>query len=139
MVAVVIISVVIMALIELIANNSHNFSTLSKKEQNNQYLSFFGSPSRYGFADKHITLYDLVKDFELESDLRRDLKAIKVDVIYQEIDSIDMDDYSVDEQEESEVEEDQENRTNSSMAFEIGKTILKIDNSSVSILRIKEK
>lgn len=140
MVAVVIISVVIMALIELLANNSHNFSTLDKKAQTNQYLSFFHSPSRYGFTDKQTTLYDLLKDFDLESELKEDLKAIKVNLIYQEIDSIDMSDYNPDEGEETEeTQEDKEEQANSTMAFEIGKTVLKIDDASVSMLRIKEK
>ena len=138
MVAVVIISVVIMALMELFANNSHNFSILSKKGQTNQYLSFLNSPSEYGFNDKHTTLYDLLKDFDVENKLRRELKSIKVDLVYQELDRINMDGYTSEEENEIE-EEDKEQRVNSSMVFEIGKTILKVDDTSVSMLRIKER
>lgn len=138
MVAVVIISVVIMALMELFANNSHNFSVLSKKGQTNQYLSFLNSPSEYGFNDKHTTLYDLLKDFDVENELRRELKSIKVDLVYQELDSINMDEYSPEEDKEIQ-ESDEEQRANSSMVFEIGKTILKVNDTSVSMLRIKEK
>ena len=138
MVAVVIISVVIMALMELFANNSHNFSVLSKKGQTNQYLSFLNSPSEYGFNDKHTTLYDLLKDFDVENELRRELKSIKVDLVYQELDRINMDGYTSEEENEIE-EEDKEQRVNSSMVFEIGKTILKVDDTSVSMLRIKER
>jgi len=61
-------------------------------------------------------------------------------LIYQEIDSIDMSDYNPDEEEETEeTQEDKEEQANSTMAFEIGKTVLKIDDASVSMLRIKEK
>ncbi len=138
MVAVVIISVVIMALIELLANSSHNFSTLGKKSQINQYLSFFHSPSRYGFTDKEGTLYDLVENFDIESELKQELKSIKVDMVYQEVKSIDMADYNAEEEtEESDIEG--EEQVNSAMAFEIGKTVLKMQSSSVAILRMRER
>ncbi len=139
MVAVVIISVVIMALIQLFATNTHNFSSLGKKGNVNQYLSFFYSPSEYGFKDKEVRLYDLLQEFDIEDNLRRELKSIKLSLMYQELDTIDMGDYSSDTESEPESEEDIENRSNSTMAFEIGKTVLKIEDTSVAIFRIKER
>ncbi|MEA3371135.1 MAG: prepilin-type N-terminal cleavage/methylation domain-containing protein [Campylobacterota bacterium] len=140
MVAVVIISVVIMALIELLANSSHNFTSLGKKSQMNQYLSFFHSPSRHGFRDKESTLYDLVEDFDIESELKQELKSIKVEVVYQELKSIDMGDYDPEEEvQEEDVSLEDEEQVNSRMVFEIGKTVLKIESSSVALLRMREK
>jgi len=136
MVAVVIISVVIMALIKLFANNSHIFSTLDNKSQSNQYLSFLISPSDYGLENKESTLYDLVKEFDIEDDLRRELKNIKVKLLYQELDTIDVGEYEADVESQ---EEQTEEKASSSMVFEVGKTILKINNSSVSMLRIKQQ
>jgi len=136
MVAVVIISVVIMAFIKLFANNSHIFSTLDEKSKNNQYLSFLISPSDYGLENKEIVLYDLVQEFDVEDALRRDLKNIKVKLVYQELETIDMGEY--DSISESEIqEENKEEKIASSMVFEIGKTVLKIQNTSVSMLRIR--
>lgn len=138
MVAVVIISVVIMALIKLFANNSHIFSTLSDKSKNNQYLSFLVSPSQYGFTDKKTTLYTLVEEFDIESELKRELKSIKVKLLYQELDSIDMGESEFEP--ESEIQEDDiEKEASSNMVFEIGKTVLKVEETSVSMLRIKQQ
>ncbi len=135
-VAVVIISTVIMALLQMYANNIHIFSTLNKKTQINQYASFFISNPDIGLENDKIVLYGLVDDFDLEDDLRRELKNIKAEVIYQELETIDMADY--DGSKDSD-EDDIENKesSNSSMVFEIGKTILKVKESSVSLLRLK--
>ncbi len=139
-ISVVIISTVIMALLQMYANNIHIFSTLNKKTQINQYSSFFISNPDIGLeSDKH-TLYDLVDDFDLENDLRRELKNIKVEVIYQELEKIDMADYDGSEDKnEDDTLEDEENKenSNSGMVFEIGKSILKVDESSVALLRLK--
>ena len=90
MVSVVIISTVIMALLELISNSSHIFSNLDKKSQSNQYISLIIANKDYGHEDKKATMYDLVRDFDIESDLRRELKSQKIKVLYQELESIDM-------------------------------------------------
>ena len=132
MVSVVIISIVIMALLELFANNSHIFSSLSKKSQTDQYMSFVIANPDYGFEDKTATLYDLVKEFDIESELKRELKAQKIELIYQELESIDMSESELDVENEDELE-----KSSSSMVFEIGKSIVKLPDSSTSLLRIK--
>ena len=138
-ISVVIISTVIMALLQMYANNIHIFSTLNKKTEINQYSSFFISNADIGLESDTITLYDLVEDFDLENDLRRELKNIKAEVIYQEIETIDMSDYDgskdIDEDDSAEDVENKE-KSNSAMVFEIGKSILKVKESSVSLLRL---
>ncbi len=136
MVAVLIISVVIMALFEMQGNNSHFFSRFSKKTQVNQAVSFFTSNKKYGFEKKDIYLDDLLSDFRLEDELRRKLKEIKIEIDYEELDQI-----SMNEEEESEEEvfkdtnEDEE--VSSEIVLEIGKTIIKLDDTSTFIVRMR--
>lgn len=124
MVAVLIISIVIMALLEMRGHSAHIFSALNQKQEINQYLSFLVSSKDYGFENDTVTAESLVKEFDLERDLRQSLKNVKIDLIYQELASIDLD------------EQDDENLS-SGMVFETGKTILKTDSSSVSLPRIR--
>jgi prepilin-type N-terminal cleavage/methylation domain-containing protein len=142
MISVVIISTVITALLELFSNNTHIFSTLEKQNRSNQSLSFMLSNNDYGFNDEKLTLYDLVADFDLENDLRQKLKNEKVEIVYQELDSIDMSEYDPDEDENNPINDDEinpneEEQGSSDLVFEIGKTILKSKDSSSSMLRIR--
>lgn len=124
MVAVLIISVVVMALFEMKGNSSHIFLNLTQKLETNQYLSFLISNDDYGFEQDTITADKLLKDFDLERDLRQNLKKVKVDLIYQKLEDIDMN-------------EQEDENLSSGMIFEIGKTILKTEKSSASLPRIR--
>ncbi len=140
MIAVVIISTVIMALLEMFANNIHIFSTLTKKTQINQYSSFFISNPEQGLEKEDaLTLYDLIEDFDVEDELRRELKEVKIKIVYQELETIDMSDFDGSEEEidETENSDEEEKEVNSNMVFEIGKTVLKFDDSSVALLRLR--
>jgi competence protein ComGC len=139
MISVVIISTVIMALLTMKGNNTHIFSSFKEKSKINQYASFFISNSSYGIESDSVKLDDLVSEFDVESDLRRELKDIKVDVIYQMIDQIDMSEFEESEEEEdlSNTIDEEEKQVNSSLIIEIGKTILKVNNTSVALLRIQ--
>ena len=124
MVAVLIISIVIMALLQMRGHSAHIFSSLTQKLEINQYLSFLVSNDDYGFEQDSLSADKLLKDFDLERDLRQNLKKVKINLIYQELESIDLD------------EQDDDNPS-SGMIFETGKTILKTDKSSVSLPRIR--
>lgn len=136
MVAVLIISVVIMALFEMQGNNSHFFSKFYKKTQVNQVISFFSSNKDYGFEKKDIYLDDLLSDFRLEDELRRKLKEIKVEIDYEELDQI-----SMNEEEDSEEEVFKDTKegeeVSSEVVFEIGKTIIQLDDTSTFIVRMR--
>ena len=129
MVSVMIISVVIMALLQMNANNIHIFSATKKHLKTNQYVSLLIASKDYGFEDKNIYLDDLIRDFELEDDLRRELKRIKVAILYQALDSIDLSKDTNDTQESS----------NSAIVLEIGKSVLKAKDDSSSIMRLRIK
>ncbi len=129
MVAVMIISVVIMALIQMYANNTHIFTSMKQQTKINQYSSFLISNENYGFEDKNINLNTLVSDFDLEHSLRRELKETKVKLIYKELEIIDM----------SEQDSDEEGEVSSSLGLEIGKSILQVDDSSAALIRFRIK
>ncbi|MDD2906321.1 MAG: type II secretion system protein [Sulfurimonas sp.] len=134
MVAVMLVSVVIMALLQLFSNNTHIFSSLEKKSQTNQYLSFLVTNPQYGFEDKRGTLYDVVSDFDLQDELRHELKNIKAELVYKELEVIDLKEFAA-ETNSSQNEELQE--TNADMIFEIGSSVIKLEESSGALLRLR--
>lgn len=138
MIAVVIISTVIMALLTMSGNNTHTFSSFKDKTKVNQFASFFIANPDYGFESKTLFLDDLVSSFDVESDLRRELKKVKVALSYQMVEQIDMSEYEEsDEEETTQGENEEDKEVNSSLIIEIGRTILKVNNTSVALLRIQ--
>lgn len=121
-IAVLIISVVIMALITMYANNTHLLSSLKLQSKSSSYSSFLLFNSDYGFENKDKFMYDLVEEFNVDDDLRRSLKDIKVQLIYQELGTIDM--AKADE-------------GSSDLIFEIGKSIIKTKESSNGLFRLR--
>jgi len=117
MVAVMIISVVVMALLHIYSNNTYIFTTLKKQAQTNQYTSFFISNNNYGFINEDVRLNDLLSEFDFNDDLRRKLKNIKVKLIYDVIKTID-------DEETNEV------------LIKIGKTTIQTPDSSTALIRI---
>ena len=132
MVSVVIISSVILALLELISNNVHIFSVIDKKNKVNQYLSLIIANPKHGHENKKTTLYELVREFDLEFDLRRKLKAQNVEILYKTLQTIDTSDFSEDSSGENDTQ-----LQGASMIFETGKTVIKFSDSSSSLFRIK--
>ncbi len=140
MVAVMIISVVILALIEMFANNIHIFSGFKKQTHINPYASFFISNPDYGLETKSAVLYDLVSDFKLEDDLLRELKNIKIEVVYQVVEKIDLgeyDDMNKDKSNESDRDEKTDREVKTNAVFEIGKTVIKTSEASTALLRLR--
>ncbi len=138
MVAVMIVSVVIASLLQLNANNTNFFSMLKMQKDNDQYLTFFIDNKKYGFENEEkIPLYRLLEDFDLDDDLRRELKAKEVNIKYQVVQTIDLAEFDQ-TQEDAQIQENQEqNATNSSLIFEVGKTIMQTQKSSVALLRVR--
>jgi len=142
MIAVVIISTVIMALLTMNGNNTHIFSSFKEQAKINQYASFFISNTQYGLEDDSVVMDDLLSEFDVESDLRRELKEIKVELVYKIVEQIDLSEYEEDESEADEnsdiaSDEEQSKDTNSTLIVEIGKTTLKLNDTATSLLRIQ--
>ena len=138
MISVVIISSVIFSLLTMSGNNTHIFSSFRSQSQIDQYGSFLIANTKYGLEDDKTTLDKLVDEFDVESDLRRKLRDTKVEVIYQELGTIDMSEYDEDTASQ-ETAQDSQQQVNSSLIVQIGKSVLKLpsSNSSISLLRIK--
>lgn len=139
MIAVMIVSVVIAALLEIQANTNHKFMQIQKIMQSNQYNSFFLSlRERYGFEQSKSDMRSLLEDFDIESDLRRRLSAMKIEIEYEPLDVIDtsrfMGESAQDEPQEGKI---QEGAQSAGIVFEIGRTRLISDDASSALLRVR--
>jgi len=136
MVAVMIVSVVIAALLQMQGNTTTKLFGIKEMMQTNQYNSFLLSlDDKYGFETSHIDMSRLVDDFDLESDLRRRLKAMKVELDYQEIKRIDTSEFEASSDDATD-DAEQEN-SGSGIVFEIGKSILKTDDFTSQLMRVR--
>lgn len=135
MVAVMIVSVVIAALLQMQGNTTHKFFGIKEMMKTNQYNSFLLSHGdKYGFEKSNMDMSRLVEDFDVESDLRRKLKAIKVELDYEELATIDTSEYDDSGDNEN---EDAEITGSSGIIFEIGRTVLKTEEFTGSLIRVK--
>ena len=124
MIAVMIISVVILALLRMYSNDTYLFASYKKESHVNDYASFLVENSDYGLENKNIYLYDLVSEFDMEDNLRRKLKAQKAEVIYKVVKNIDL--------------SDDTNTTAPQMSLEIGQSVLRLDKgTSAALLRLQ--
>ncbi len=85
-----IVSVVIAALLKLRGDSSHMLTQIQQRQQKSDIASFLLWNRKYTLDDSHITLYNLVEDFDLDDDVRRKLKTDKIDIRYNKIDSIEL-------------------------------------------------
>lgn len=122
-------------------------ATLDKRLDASMYASLFtgeidGVGQEFGFEDDEYYLSDLIKDFDIDDDLRRKLKEVKAKIIYkveQQLDAADMQD-AIEESEEAQDDEGNvdEDQGSSAATIELGKTIVKLPSGeSSSFLRIR--
>ncbi|MBE0513717.1 prepilin-type N-terminal cleavage/methylation domain-containing protein [Sulfurimonas sp.] len=114
MIAVMILSVVIMALLQMYANGAHIFKSVNMKSQTNQYISFLVANKKYGFKNDTFSLDKLVDEFEIEDELRRELRDIKVELLFDGI---------------------KNSVSSSSTEFEMGRVVLKSSNPSGDVAK----
>jgi len=132
MVAVMIVSVVIAALLQMQGSTIDKFFGIKNMMKTNQYSSLLLSQrEKYGFEKSHLSMYQLVEDFDLESDLRRRLKRDRLSLDYKELATYDTSEYN------DTTDENSETTGSLGVVFEIGKTIFKIKDDSHSFIRIK--
>ncbi|MBN2815130.1 MAG: type II secretion system protein [Campylobacterales bacterium] len=123
MVAVMIVSVVIAALLRMQGESAHKFIHLKGMLEGAPYSSLLlYNANRLGFESSNTNLKDLLGDFELEGDLKRRLSGVKLNISYDEIRRIDM----------SELDEN-----SSSIVFEIGITKAQTQEFSNSLIRVR--
>jgi len=133
MVAVMIVSVVIAALLQMQGSTSNKLFQIKKMMSSAQYSSFLVSNrENYGFEASSTDMTSLLEDFELESDLRRSLKAFKVKVDYEKLSTIDTSEIS-----ETVDEDTQESASAGGVVFEIGKSVLKTQDFTNELIRVR--
>lgn len=138
MISVMIISVVIASLLQLFATNTRLFSTLEPKIDLSTGGSLLLGVENIGFEKQEIRLDELVKEFQVDDDLRRRLHDIKTKITYQELMTLD----SADFMEEIEDMAEEDNRTvaetsTDAVQLEIGRTGLLLDDIQVSFIRLR--
>ena len=142
MVAVVIVSIVIAALLEMQGNTNFKFLQIKEMMKANQYTSFLLSQGvDFGFEEESFDIKRLVDDFDMESDLRRKLSSIKAKITYKELTIIDTNEFVEGEDSDNpESYEDEETQTASTgIILEIGKTMLqsKKENIDEHLIRVR--
>jgi len=139
MVAVLIISIVIAALLQMQGDTHQKFFQIKQMMHTNQYNSFLLSQGEaYGFEDSKMDMKRLVENFDLESDLRRRLGAIKVELLYEEITTIDTSEFEDGGAETDENgEEVEQQETTTGIVFEIGKSIIKTEDFTGHLIRVR--
>ena len=91
MVAVMIVSIVIAALFKLRGDTNHLFSKIQEQQKGSAYATLLLWNKNYGYNKEQLNLYRLVENFDLDDDLRRELKNTKVKINYHKIKTIDLD------------------------------------------------
>jgi hypothetical protein len=88
-VAVLIVSVVIAALLQMRGTTATLFLDIKKRLNTNQIVTLTLWNQNYGFEKSDATLYRLVENFNIDDTLRRELKKSKIKISYDTLDSFD--------------------------------------------------
>ena len=127
MVSVMIISVVIAALLQMRGNTSNKLIQLNKMNLSNQYTSFLISvDDKYTKEDSHMDMKRLVEEFDLDTDLRKKLSSIPLELSYKKIKTIDMS-----------KSDNEDNSEQSQIVFEIGQTTMHTKSFTNNLIRVQ--
>jgi prepilin-type N-terminal cleavage/methylation domain-containing protein len=116
MVAVMIVSVVIGALLKMQGNTNHLFLKMKQMQDSSHFATFLLWNPDYGLSSEKTNLYRLVSEFDLDDDVRRYLKSVAIELSYDKIETIESDDVS----------------------FEIGKSEMKSEDFDIALHRIRQ-
>jgi prepilin-type N-terminal cleavage/methylation domain-containing protein len=95
MIAVMIVSVVIAAIFKLRGDTNHLFFKIKEHQQESSMATLLLWNTKYGLQNDDPTLYQLVEEFDIDDDLRRELKKIKSDIHYKRVDTIESDNLNI--------------------------------------------
>ncbi len=135
MVAVTVISVVIGVLLQLYSSNTTLFSSMRGHSELCMRSSLLIGNTLYGYEDDKTTLAELVSGFEIDDDLRRQLKQYEVQISYFSVKKLD-------EAQMKTIEEGAEYYGADSEALqehpmEFGRTSFQMDEFETAYLRLK--
>ena len=121
MIAVMIISVVIMAMLKMHSNHVFLLNSTKNDSLEIGYLSFLVNNKQYGLENKDKALYDLVDGFDISDDLRRELKDKSITLLYKRLGNI----------------ESLDSNSSNGILLKYGVTILQTQTSSHQLLRLQ--
>lgn len=91
MIAVMIVSLVIAALLKLQGNTNHLFNRLQSDQRRSSYATLLLWNPTYGLNKSQGTLYRLVDNFDMDDELRRELKKSKFNIEYKKLQTLEID------------------------------------------------
>lgn len=137
-VAVLIISVVVAALLQLFSNNTRLFSTIQQKMGLSTQASLLLGRRDVGFEKMSISLDRVLGDFRMDDELRQRLKGIEAEIEYREVMQFDGSDFFAQREALAEAEDKEVgSQASADVIFEIGRTSLRLNGQSMSFLRLR--
>ncbi len=125
MVAVMIVTVVIAALIKVQSDSSYLFQKLKNGEKSQKYITLI-MHSDYDLKQEHFTLDKTVGRFDIDDDLRRRLRNITIKLQYKKLQTIDL-------------AKEEDNGSATGQNLQIGKIIVKLLGKKYAYIRIVNK
>jgi len=135
MISVMIISLVIGVLLQLYSNNTRLFSSMRGHSELCMRSSLLIGNSAYGYEDKKINLAELVRDFEINDELRKKLKKYEAKITYTQVKDLSEATQKPDESVEAYIPESEEGLKKRSM--EIGRSSFEMYEFQTAYLRLK--
>lgn len=135
MISVMIISLVIGVLLQLYSNNTRLFSSMRGHSELCMRSSLLIGNSTYGYENKTVNLAELVRDFEINDDLRQKLKKYEAKITYTQVKELSQEIQKVDKATDSYLEENMQGLKERSM--EIGRSSFEMDEFQTAYLRLK--
>ena len=120
LVAVMVVSVIIAAMIHLRANGVFLMQKTAQKEQNSGYCTFLLG-SEYGFEKERFSLDDTAARFDMDDDLRKILRNITVKSSWQKVANFAFEDANA----------------SVALSIEIGKSTISFQDGGCSFYRIR--
>lgn len=137
-VAVMIISVVIAALLQAFAHNTRLFSRMEHKIGFSTQASLLLGKGDIGFENMDISLDRVLGDFRMDDEFRRRLKAFEAEIDYREIMRFDGSDFFAEREAMADEEgESLAGQKAPAVTFEIGRTSMRSNGENVSFLRLR--
>lgn len=137
MISVMIISLVIGVLLQLYSNNTRLFSSMRGHSELCMRSSLLIGNNEYGYEDKKINLAELVREFEINDELRQKLKKYEAKVTYTHVKELREATQEIDETVEHFMSQSEEGLKKRSM--EIGRSSFEMDEFQTAYLRLRLK
>jgi prepilin-type N-terminal cleavage/methylation domain-containing protein len=135
MIAVIMIAVVIAALLQLFATNTHQTAQLGEKVTDALDSTLLLGIGEKGFEKNKMRVEDLTEEFTLDDDLRRRLKTRKIEIDYLPTGQLDEEGVTEDQELSDEAEDALEESQGAYL--EIGRTTMREGDRSFSLTRVR--